>query len=234
MAKEKILRRKVMNTKRLNYNFQKNRGIGRPEHKFFERYLDNDLEDLSNFLRKKYEELESGMYDKKAFERAQQHFLDSNSISTVKWREYNVFQFHHEGIFNVLKNLKDTLQEACEYYNINFDDQQYMVQGWFNINKSGKGKLNWHEHGPGGAPFFHGYYCVNAEPSITHYRIYNDPNMPKENININNRLVVSEMGHPHAQGDWEWEGDRITLAYDAIPLSALPKNAPEQHWIPLV
>ena len=45
------------------------------------------------------------------------------------------------------------------------------------------------------------------------------------------------MGHPHAMGDWDWEGPRITVAYDVLPLSALQDEmgmTQEQHWIPLV
>ena len=44
------------------------------------------------------------------------------------------------------------------------------------------------------------------------------------------------MGHPHAMGDWTWEGPRITIAYDIIPVDMLKYNdqAPQQHWIPLI
>jgi hypothetical protein len=108
-----------------------------------------------------------------------------------------------------------------------------MVQGWFNINYTKSGKLDWHDHGPMGAPNFHGYYSVSAEPSVTHYRVFDNY---VENHNINNRAILSEMGHPHAQGDWDWEGPRITVAYDVIPLKDLKQFAmnQEQHWIPLV
>jgi hypothetical protein len=43
------------------------------------------------------------------------------------------------------------------------------------------------------------------------------------------------MGHPHAMGDWDWDGDRITIAYDLLPLSEIQKFGlnEEQHWIPL-
>jgi hypothetical protein len=44
------------------------------------------------------------------------------------------------------------------------------------------------------------------------------------------------MGHPHAMGDWDWNGSRITVAYDIIPLRMLKENSGtiEQHWIPLI
>jgi hypothetical protein len=124
-------------------------------------------------------------------------------------------------------------QEACEYYEIDFDRQKFMVQGWFNITHSGKGKLDWHDHGPSGAPNFHGYYSVSAEPSTTHYRVFDKE---IENHNVNNRAILSEMGHPHAMADWDWEGPRITVAYDLTPLADLKRFGmdQEQHWIPLV
>ena len=55
------------------------------------------------------------------------------------------------------------------------------------------------------------------------------------NHNIDNSAVLSEMGHPHAQADWDWEGPRITVAYDIIPLKDLQRFGmhQEQHWIPL-
>jgi hypothetical protein len=66
-----------------------------------------------------------------------------------------------------------------------------------------------------GSPDFHGYYCVNAEPSVTFYLI--DKVTEFENININNRAVVSETGHPHAPDNWYSREPRITIAYDIIP-----------------
>lgn len=57
--------------------------------------------------------------------------------------------------------------------------------------------------------------------------------MPNENKD--NRLIVSEMGHPHAMQDWDWDGPRITIAYDIVPLNNLiAHDAQPQHWIPLL
>lgn len=205
------------------------------EHKFFERFLNNDLNKLSLFLEKKYSQIENrslrGIKDFKDNE----PWIDSGSLSTVKWREYNVFQFYNEEIYNVFSALKETVEEACEYYSIDFKSQKYMVQGWFNINDKNVGKLNWHDHGGPWAPYFHGYYCVKAEPSSTWYKIDNKEEKIFENKNLDNRLILSEMGHPHAMGDWDWDGKRITIAYDVIPLRFISDNVhPAQHYIPLV
>ena len=202
-------------------------------HKFFERFLDNDLDILKQELQKRYDLIESAKLIGVSPVSENEIWKTSNSVSTMKWRQYNVFQFHSKGIYNLYNAIREMAIEACEYYDVDFKETQYMVQGWFNINHTKKGKLDWHDHGPWGAPEFHGYYCVNAEPSITHYRVFDKE---IQNHNINNRAILSEMGHPHAMADWDWEGPRITIAYDLVPLENLIKFAKdqEQHWIPLV
>jgi hypothetical protein len=207
------------------------------EHKFFERHLDNDLNNLSEFLSEKYKLInEANLRGVNQIGEDDKYWMESGSLSTVKWREYNVFQLYHPAIHNLYTALSDTVKEACDYYGIDFYKERYYVQGWFNINHSNTGKLDWHDHGGPFAPHFHGYYCVNAEPSITNYKLYNDDNRLVENVNKNNRLIVSEMGHPHAMGDWGWDGPRITIAYDIEPVKYLIENdmTIEQHWIPLI
>jgi hypothetical protein len=198
-------------------------------HKFFERHLDNDLTLMSNYLQEQFKRIENGeiplgpQLDYNAFP-------DTNSITTSEWYRFNAFQFYLPEMFNLLRAVKSMTLEACEYYGINFEEQYYHAQAWFNINYSHKGKLNWHDHAENGAPTFHGYYCVNAEPSTTHYKVGENY---VDNINKNNRAILSETGHPHAMADWDWEGPRITIAYDVFPGSHM-YTAWEQHWVPLL
>jgi len=202
-------------------------------HRFFERFLDNNLTVLSAELQDRYAKIEQAKLVGVSPVGENEHWKQSNSVSTMKWRQYNVFQFHSAGIYNLYSAIRSMAIEACDYYGLDFEKEQFMVQGWFNITHTGKGKLDWHDHGPNGAPNFHGYYSVSAEPSKTHYLVFDKE---VENNNINNRAVLSEMGHPHAMADWDWEGPRITVAYDIIPLRDLQKFGmnQEQHWIPLV
>ena len=206
------------------------------EHKFFERHLDNDLDNLSEFLSEKYKLInEASLRGVNGIGEDDKYWMESGSLSTVKWREYNVFQLYHPAIHNLYNALSDTVKEACEYYGLDFYSERYYVQGWFNINHSNTGKLDWHDHGGPFAPHFHGYYCINAEPSITHYRINDGSGRVVDNVNKNNRMIISEMGHPHAQADWDWDGPRITVAYDIVPLQSLINaNTSEQHWLPLL
>lgn len=214
----------------MKYNLNK-------QHKFFERNLTIDTNRLSKYLLEQYDNIENQkLKGITSLNIEKDLWISSQSRSTIKWQEYNVFQFYNEDLYDLLIAIRETIKEACEYYEINFDKQKYMIQGWFNVNYNNKGKLDWHDHGDEGAPNFHGYYCVNAEPSTTYYRINNDVNNIINNINKNNRLIVSEMGHPHAMGDWNWSGPRITIAYDIVPVINLinaNNGLIQQHWFPL-
>ena len=202
----------------------------KPSHKFFDVTLDNDLESLKQYL----SEIEEKIFTEnilsvpsdilKKYDRNQPGTLTQLGINY-----YNVFTFVNPEIFKLKEALRKITIEACEYYGIDFEKEDFWVQGWFNINYNHVGKLDWHEHGGSGAPWFHGYYCVKAEPSITHYKVFDKD---FENINKNNRAILSETGHPHAMADWNWEGPRITVAYDVIPHKGIMREW-EQHWIPL-
>jgi hypothetical protein len=204
-------------------------------HKFFERYLDNDLNKMTDYMVQIYRDMQTASIRgvSPVGSKHDRHWIESGSISTVKWTEYNVFQFYNEEIYNVYSAIKDLAIEACDYYGVDFKKQKYYIQGWFNINDRKLGKLNWHDHGGPWAPFWHGYYCIKAEPSSTFYKLENKDDLVVENKNKDNRLILSEMGHPHAMGDWDWDGPRITLAYDIVPLSTIKMYPEQQHWFPL-
>lgn len=200
------------------------------EHKFFERQIDvNDLGQLESVLQITYDRIQKGELIKGSSNH-NTPWDSSGSITTVNWNKYNIFQVYDPNIHTLFRAVKDMTVDACDHYGLDFIKEQFMVQGWFNINNNKTGKLDWHEHGGDGAPHFHGYYCVKAEPSVTHYRVFEKQ---IDNVNKNNRAILSETGHPHAMGDWSWDGPRITIAYDVIPLRFIPREW-EQHWIPLV
>lgn len=202
--------------------------LSKKEHKFFERNLSEDVVSLSNFLKNQYKRIEKGELLKNDTNESTA-WDKSGSITTSKWKHFNVFQFYNPAIHQLFRSIRSMTIEACEYYGIDFEKEDFWVQGWFNINYNHVGKLDWHEHGGPGAPWFHGYYCVSAEPSITHYKVFDKE---VDNINKNNRAILSETGHPHAMADWDWEGPRITIAYDVIPFRGVMQEW-EQHWIPL-
>jgi hypothetical protein len=199
----------------------------KPEHKFFERFLDNDLDLLFNYLSDKQKDLISGNIGNVPAE-VLSKYTEINGPSTQLGQYYNIFDFDFQEINNLKDALESATKEACEYYEINYDEKNYHINGWFNLDfKSSENKndgvsplvheSSYHDHmGGEGAPTFHGYYCVNAEPSITFYKI-NRGEKVFENINKNNRAILSETGHPHGRDDWYEEKPRITIAYDIAP-----------------
>jgi len=203
------------------------------DHKFFTKDLDNNLDSLSKELLLRYDKIKKAELFGVMPLKDQEIWKESNSVSTMKWREYNVFQFHIEEIYNLYTAVSEMTKDACEWYGLDFKKNKYMIQGWFNINYANEGKLGWHLHKNQGSPLFHGYYCVSAEPSKTDYLIFD--NQISIN-NVNNRALLSESGHLHQMGDWEWSGPRITVAYDVRPLENLKKEGMqhEQHWLPLL
>ena len=214
--------------------------------KFFIRDLDFDLDKVAKTLKLEYERIA-----KCEMRGITQHddnldiFTYSKSLSTQKSREYNAFQMYYPFMHDLYSAVVDMTIEACKYYDIDYNSEQWVAQAWFNINSTKKGgKLDWHDHIDTAfkIPSFHGYYSVNAEPSETHYNINGEI---KTNINKNNRAILSLMGYPHAMGDWSWEGERITIAYDVVSIRTIRQEAflqskPkehesfwEQHYFPL-
>ena len=215
--------------------------MSKPPHKFFERTINNDLIDLRNHLESIQDDLLSNP-EKYGISREITSQLDKNKGAITQLGSYyNIFNkelFGHDGLRDIHHDLREAVKEACIYYGIDYESQNYYFNGWFNYDfgsQSGNNPSpldhpeNFHDHmGGEGAPVFHGYYCVNAEPSSTYYMI--DGVTLFENVNKNNRLIVSETGHPHGIGNWDWEGPRITIAYDIAPTgdSSIGKN-----WIKL-
>jgi hypothetical protein len=197
----------------------------KPEQRFFDGYLDNDLEALSTYLTDIHQKMITGEMFGLSKDQIPMYNDLGGGTPTQLGQYYNIFTFDNESIQKLKSKLRDVMQDACEYYGIDFEQSDYRINGWFNLDYGTKygnypnnqsNKSNYHDHMDGkGAPVFHGYYCVSAEPSITHYLINREAEV--DNINKNNRLVVSETGHPHNIGNWDWEGPRITIAYDISP-----------------
>jgi hypothetical protein len=185
--------------------------IEKSSHKFFERFLDNDLIALDNYLHGVYHAMRLNWW-------FGDPSLEDVGMQSDVTKRYNIFTFDNKEIKKLKESIVEMVKEASEYYGYDYNHQDYKITGWFNLWKNlGVTPIEnkqWHFHDKVGAPHFHGYYSINAEPSITHYRIFG-----KEfnNINKNNRVILSETGHEHAPGDWVENFDRITLAFDIMP-----------------
>ena len=70
---------------------QKSTSKSKKEHKFFERFLDINLVDLTSLLENRYEKIATGEYLPGPIN-ADGAFAYSNSASTANWYQYNFFQ----------------------------------------------------------------------------------------------------------------------------------------------
>ena len=150
------------------------------QHKFFERFLDNDLNSLYNFLDNLHKQILNGEIESIPKKLLPQH-SEHTGAPTQLGSFYNIFDFDHPGIKQLKISISEMIKEACEYYEIDYSSNNWGIHGWFNSDRKqlfGEGvnpvkyAKNYHDHMEGqGAPYFHGYYCVEAEPSITFYKI---------------------------------------------------------------
>ena len=208
----------------------------RKEHKFFERILDNNLENLYSFLLEKNNELVE-QASKEMGERLHEALSRDpgilDAIATKNSEKYNLWTFDNQEIKKLKEAIADMTIEACEYYGHNDSYSKFITHSWFNLDNKIPNKNQsvdprqedsfFHDHMDGsGFPQLHGFYCVNAETSSTYYKINNKDIF--ENINKNNRAILSETGNPHGRGDWYGDKPRITIAYDVILVPKGPMN----------
>lgn len=183
-------------------------------HKFFQVQVQNNLKDLNLYIEDQYLKMKEKNWDKRS------EFYDPGN----HWLTYNVFHFYNQGISNLLESIRTLTIEACDYYNINFKNQNYYIHGWYNYwpwacnTDIDPDNLKYHDHGDHNPNLLHGYYCLSAEPSITHYKI-DGKRIDLENKN--DRAIVSKNGYPHTPGAWTKNSPRITIAYNIVPFNCL-------------
>lgn len=213
-------------------------------HKFFDAYLDNDLGILEKDMLLLRDSLISGDFENIPKERLvdyqnKKDSMDSQVTGLAGY--YNIFTLGYSSVDRIKDVLGDLTLEACDYYEVDPKPLDYQIRGWLNVTygspsfkeidraESLSSIDNFHEHNDGlGMPGMHGYYSVSAEPSITYYLI--NKTELYENHNINNRVVLSETGHPHRIDWWEYETPRITIAYDVCPKEMLDDGISIPLW----
>jgi hypothetical protein len=94
------------------------------------------------------------------------------------------------------------------------------IHCWTNITRKGN-HLKWHGHWAPEDRSWHGYFALKAEPSTTTYNIPGEPDLVVVN-NKNNQLLISPSdGDRHCVSPWTEEWERISIAFDVVPLSRI-------------
>lgn len=148
------------------------------------------------------------------------------SLTTKLYNNYNIFFYSFEGFHELYEQIQMMFRECC------IDEERYYIQAWLNVYKQGQ-FIDWHHHWHPEDRSWHGYFCVECEPSKTTYRI---PGVQEEFdvVSQNNLLVMSRSnGDTHRTWPWEYaDRDRITIAFDIVPRNE-NINTWLNHWMPI-
>jgi hypothetical protein len=146
-------------------------------------------------------------------------------LTTQGFEHYNLLMY----TFNGFHSLYFEIQKLFQQFNKSNDN--YYIRCWLNIYEKGN-FVDWHDHFPPTSGSWHGFFCVDCEPSKTTYRL---PNIAEtvDIVSENNLLVLSKSaGDQHRTWPWEHaDRDRITIAFDIVPATYTGEFL--NHWIPI-
>lgn len=146
-------------------------------------------------------------------------------LTTQGFELYNLLMYGFDGFHSLYFEIQKLFQQ------FNQTDEKYYIQCWLNIYKTGN-FVDWHDHYPPRSNAWHGFFCVDCEPSKTTYQL---PNLAEtvDIISENNLLVLSKSnGDRHRTWPWEHKDrDRVTIAFDIVPASYTGEFL--NHWIPI-
>lgn len=149
------------------------------------------------------------------------------SNSTRLYETYNIFLCHHPGI-------TETFDCVISYFKSkNPTYKKYAISGWVNVYHAG-GYLDWHIHGNSidvHDTRWHGYVCINAEPSNTYYKTQS--NEVTTISNKNGYITLSPSGMQHRTSAWtDSKKPRISIAFDCVLREQIQADNISK-WIPI-
>ena len=145
--------------------------------------------------------------------------------TTQGFEHYNLLMYGFEGFHSLYFEIQKLFRQC------NQGNENYYIQCWLNIYEKGS-FVNWHDHYPPKCNTWHGFFCVDCEPSKTTYQLSGESDTV-DIISENNLLVLSKSnGDRHRTWPWEYsDRDRITIAFDIVP--SIHTGDFLNHWIPI-
>ena len=155
-----------------------------------------------------------------------------NAPTTLKsLSQYNIFTFPTKSLYELYDFVKQSFYEIEKaHYGYNLK-QKYYIQAWLNVYQHGQ-FIDWHGHHYNVNWAWHGFYCVDAEPSETLYKFIDGSEISVPSIN--NQLCLGICEHnEHKTLAWPYtDRPRITIAFDIVSVQSL-KDVQYNHWIPI-
>lgn len=150
-----------------------------------------------------------------------------NFDAKYRFSYYNVLLYPFPQFHELLSNIKET------FFSLNkTPEKNYYIQCWLNFHKKDE-MIEWHKHWPEGKGVWHGYFCVDAEPSITSYEL---PSGNRYDVNNRNNHIIIGLSEGDRHRTWPWpyeDRTRITIAFDIVPQESIIDNKYLNHWIPI-
>jgi hypothetical protein len=132
--------------------------------------------------------------------------------------------------YELYEAIKETFNEAVPKEER--EGNKYYIQCWLNYYREGE-FIDWHGHWPSRCNSWHGFVCVDVEPSVTTYSI---PGKGEVDVNNRDNTIVISRSDNDMHRTWPWPyADRIrmTIAFDIVPREHVDPNAWVNHWVPL-
>lgn len=184
--------------------------------------LNLNLSKIKNSSNKMYN------YIKTNFENNSDH-NGQTSMEKQIFGKYNLFMYPLPEFHELYSEVRKFFREKINPEDL---DESYYIQCWLNFYRKGD-FISWHEHWPPEVNGWHGYYCVDVEPSKTTYRLPGNKNHIDVE-NSNNLLVLSRSnGDQHRTWPWEYDFPRITIAFDIVPACHIQDDDTPNHWVPI-
>lgn len=163
------------------------------------------------------------------------HTGQSSMMESV-YSKYNLFMYPFPEFYELFQEIRKMFREKVDQETL---DESYYLQSWINFYNKGD-FISWHGHWPSESRAWHGYYCVDVEPSKTTYKVPGEATKIDVH-NENNLLILSKSdGDLHRTWPWEYDHPRITIAFDVIPSCNILRGVDDKinrtglnHWIPV-
>jgi len=150
-----------------------------------------------------------------------------STISTDLYDKYNFLMYPSGEVHKLYTEIKTAFDSLKDDPN-----KKYYIQCWLNYYNKGD-FIDWHSHWEKEKETWHGFYCLDCEPSFTSYKL---PYI-KDLINIyseDNLMVISKSnGDEHRTWPWEYDKPRLTIAFDIVPYEYINYKQWTNHWLPI-
>ena len=149
----------------------------------------------------------------------------TGSLMSQLFKNYNIFMYSYPEFYQLYSEIKTIFREQRG------NNDPHYCQAWLNYYHTDE-YITWHRHSLSLYYGWHGFFCVDTEPSRTTYRLPDGTEF--DVVGKNNLIVLSEnQGDSHRTWPWHLPEPRITIAFDIVPATRIDPSDRLNHWIPI-